>query len=261
MSDKPSLYVVEKREVVILVVLFVLVTVLSFTVGVKYGESIGRKTGHTEAVAEKEHQNAEADKQGGTLGGKPEGEAVEANAHDAPEKASEHGAASPEAHAEEPVAKATEEHSDSHVDKTAHADKTADKSKTANAAAPKLSNETVRAVDKNSDEFLLKALRESGVEPPVEKEKKLPSEVKKVKPGSFVIQVGSYPSKRDADQMSSSLKKKGLDPVILPPFKDQQGEWYRVVVGSYQTRILAEKEAKQMQGKDLIHSFFVKRIN
>ncbi|NUM88546.1 MAG: SPOR domain-containing protein [Bdellovibrionales bacterium] len=235
MSDKPSLYVVEKREVVILVILFVLVTVLSFTVGVKYGESIGRRTGRVEMEAEKEHRQQEADKQGGTLGA---GEAV--SPQEVPAKAPEEQAGGhAEGHAVEPAASPE-----------AHA-----------PDAPKLSNETVRAVDKNSDEYLLKALRESGVETPVEKEKKLPSDVKKVKPGSYVIQVGSYPTKRDADQMLASLRKKGVEALILPPFKDQQGEWYRVVVGSYSSRGGAEKDAKQMQGKGLVRSFFVKRIN
>jgi hypothetical protein len=54
MTEKPSLYVVEKKEVIILVVLFVLVTVLSFTLGVRYGESVGKKIAHEQEQAARE---------------------------------------------------------------------------------------------------------------------------------------------------------------------------------------------------------------
>ncbi|MGZ3696063.1 MAG: hypothetical protein ACXWQO_18575, partial [Bdellovibrionota bacterium] len=68
MSDKPSLYVVEKREVVILVVLFVLVTVLAFTMGVRYGESVGKKAAQEQVAAESSHVGSESEATGGTLG-------------------------------------------------------------------------------------------------------------------------------------------------------------------------------------------------
>ena len=69
MSDKPSLYVVEKKEVVVLVVLFVLVTVLSFTLGVRYGESVGRKMAHEQELASKEVGGENVQGGAGTLGG------------------------------------------------------------------------------------------------------------------------------------------------------------------------------------------------
>jgi hypothetical protein len=67
MSDKPSLYVVEKKEVVILVILFVLVTVLAFTMGVRYGESVGKKAAKEQAAAEVKTGLAGAEMIGGKL--------------------------------------------------------------------------------------------------------------------------------------------------------------------------------------------------
>ncbi len=245
MSDKPSLYVVEKKEVVILVVLFVLVTVLSFTMGVRYGESVGKKAAQDFTAAEREHGDAEEKAVGGTLGQAPAGHSSEPAGHAAEHK--EHAA--PAAHGE-PVK---------------HEEPTKSTSSPEVAAAPGAAS-NARAndsADKNADEFLLNALKEVGVEPPGGKTRdnaKLPSEPKKATSGSYVIQVGSHPTRAEAESQVRQLKNKNIQAEILTPFKDRQGEWHRVVLGSYKTKRDAEKEASALKGKGMILSFFVWRL-
>ena len=43
MNQKPSLFVIEKRELFVLVILFIVITVLAFTFGVRYGKTVGKK--------------------------------------------------------------------------------------------------------------------------------------------------------------------------------------------------------------------------
>jgi cell division protein FtsN len=221
MSEKPSLYVVEKKEVVILVVLFVLVTVLSFTMGVRYGESVGKKAMKEQVAAEEEAGGAAADSVGGKLS---------SDEHAAPMPAATH-----EQEAHEQKGESPEE-----------------------VKAP-----SKEVVEKNSDEYLLNALKESGIEPPGGKaaaDEKLPQEVKKIKSGTYVIQVGSHPTRREAESQVRQLKAKNIDAQILAPFKDRQGEWHRVVVGSFKNRREAEKEAGRLKAHKAIMSYFVWRL-
>ncbi len=274
MSDKPSLYVVEKKEVVILVVLFVLVTVLSFTLGVRYGESVGKKTAQEQAKAAKEHGDESADGGGGTLG-----KAGDSEKHDehADTKADEHSPSPPGAHDEHGESKETkadahgdnkETKADAHGEAKAPADSHSPESV---AKSSKISESVPHdAVDKNSDEYLLNALKEAGVEPPggkSPKNSKLPEDVKpaasrasRIAGGSYVIQVGSHPTRGEAEAQVRSLKAKKVNAEILPPFKDRQGEWHRVVVGSYKNKRDADKEAGGLKGKGSIVSFFVWRL-
>ena len=229
MSDKPSLYVVEKKEVVVLVVLFVLVTVLAFTMGVKYGESLGQQE-----KAVKEEYAAEIGAEtpaGGKLG------AAEEKAHD------------------------------THKEASAEAPKGGEHSKPAEEKpAPMTEGEVASAqvaAEKNSDEALLDALKSEGVEPPGGKAPggaELPSEVKMAKVGTYVIQVGSHPTRFEAESQLKSLRAKELSAEILNPFKDKQGEWHRVVIGGFKNKRDADREALALKNKGLILSYFVWRM-
>lgn len=236
MAEKPSLYVVERKEVVILVVLFILVTVLSFTVGVRYGEKMGRQLNHEEASAQSQVEDESVDKTGGgTLTpGKP-------GALAKLEKSIAEGGKLDE-NSPEKLAKASE------------------------AAGKKEGGgklELKNSVDSTSDAALLLALKDAGVEPPSGKSPSglnLPDEIKSPTPGSFVIQVGSHPTKREAEEQVRSLKGGSIDAQILPAFKDKQGEWFRVVISGYKNKNEAEKDGKQLKNKGLIRSYFVRKM-
>ena len=153
MSDKPSLYVVEKKEVVILVVLFVLVTVLSFTMGVRYGESIGAKSEKMKASIEKERNEESHEVIGGVLGHDGAAKAVSEVKKDGIAAVPANGSAheSPAAHAE-----------------AGHGEEQHGKDNGANekAASPVDGKGAIsrEIVEKESDEALLTALKDAGVE-------------------------------------------------------------------------------------------------
>lgn len=261
MSDKPSLYVVEKKEVVILVVLFVLVTVLSFTLGVRYGEAVGKKSAREQEHAAEEHGGGAGEGGGGTLGKvseKQEGHAEETKPAD---KAAADTHAEPHA---DPHAAPAEAKADAHGEaKANHSPEAA-----AKTPSPSISDSAHEAVDKNSDEYLLNALKDAGVEPPggkAPKDAKLPAEVKagpkaRNLSGTYVIQVGSHPTKAEADSQVRQLKARKVNAEILQPFKDKQGEWHRVVVGSFKNKREADREASSLKAKGSIGSFFVWRL-
>lgn len=274
MSDKPSLYVVEKKEVVILVILFVLVTVLSFTMGVRYGESVGKKLAREQSAAEAEHANSEEDKVGGTLGEERKKEAPEhGEAKDAPKD--EHGkdehAATKDEHgaAKDEHGAAKDEHGKEVKDEHGKETKPEAAAKSSHAEPSSDAPPSREAVEKSSDEYLLNALKEAGVEPPGGKapgNAKLPEVVKEVKAkktnlsGSWVIQVGSHPTRSEAESQVRQLGSKKVHAEILAPVKDHGSEWHRVVVGNYKVKRDAEKEAAALKGRGAILSFFVWRL-
>jgi cell division protein FtsN len=259
MADKPSLYVVEKKEVIILVVLFVLVTVLSFTLGVRYGESVGKKLAYEQEQAAREIGGNEAEPGSGSLGKSAEhkDEAGSLEKSEKGEKSEKEvkieTGEKPEAKAEAP--KARESHSPEEAAKGTH-------------VAPGASRGNV---DKNSDEYLLNALKDAGVEAPggkAPKDAELPAEVKeapakapsRARSGSYVIQVGSHPTENEANAQVRSLQGHHVAAEILAPFKDKQGEWHRVVISGFRSKKEADKEAVALKVHGSIASYFIWRL-
>ena len=291
MSDKPSLYVVEKKEVVVLVVLFVLVTVLSFTLGVRYGESVGRKMAHEQELASKEVGGENVQGGAGTLGGEARKES--GNPHEkadhpdsahaaADEHSKEQGEhAMPSPHGAEPSSGEkvaahdkhgnSEEHGEGGHNETPPEKNPHAASHSPEEAAKSSSGAVKEVVDKNSDEYLLSALKDARIEPPggkAPKEAKLPENIKvpptrsdsKAKSGSYVIQVGSHSSRGEAEAQMKSLHGRRVLAEILAPYKDKQGEWHRVVIGGFKTKRDAEREATTLKSKGAILSYFVWRL-
>jgi hypothetical protein len=282
-SEKPSLYVVEKKEVIILVVLFVLVTVLSFTLGVRYGESVGKKLAHEQEIANREQGGGDETSGSGTLGKGPAHsdeagslEKPEGKPEARPEEGKEAKAPAPGVHAE--AAKPGEAgHEAAHEGAPAKPETKETHSPEAAAKTSAATGASHEAVDKNSDEYLLNALKDAGVEPPGGKapdNAKLPDEVKTTREaeasapkavsharsGTYVIQVGSHPTEGEAESQVRSLKSRKVSAEILPPFRDKQGEWHRVVIGGFKSKRDAEKEATGLKGRGSIVSYFVWRL-
>ena len=265
MSDKPSLYVVEKKEVIILVVLFILVTILAFTMGVRYGESLGKKTAVLEMAEEKAHSPGEADKIGGTLVGEAPKEGAPSGEHGVAEPVKPGEQEKKEIHGEEvhtgphgEAAKAAghgEEHSPESAAKP--------EEKTEAKKPPLATHGAMDAVEKESDEYLLNALKDAGVESPggaAPKNATLPETVKKIKAGSWLIQVGSHPTLKEAEGQLKLLQSKKVNAQILPPYKDAHGEWNRVVIGEFKNKHDADREAAHLKSKGAFISYFVWRL-
>lgn len=300
MTKKPSLYVVERKEVVILVVLFVLVTVLAFTMGVKYGENLGQKQAREKQAAE----TAFADTPG-TAGGHLGSDASTAKpaAHGSvPETASGgHGEAGhgDDGHGAKPADQDTGDkthaeaghgagHGDTH---DAHVPPAATPSAPLAGAAPKTPG--AKSADlQDTDEYLLNALKEAGIEKsqanaqagaPVRKQEaenldeesarphaggdageedeaaKLPTQVKG-KAGKppvddyWVIQVASYPTEQEAKRHAERLRAQSLEPIVFSGMDSKSGKWYRVALGKYADKERAGEVARTYKQKGWIGS-------
>lgn len=58
--------------------------------------------------------------------------------------------------------------------------------------------------------------------------------------GSFLVQVAAFKARQDAEHLKGLLILKGFD-VRVVPVTNAQGNWFRVVVGPYANRVLAQK--------------------
>jgi len=76
----------------------------------------------------------------------------------------------------------------------------------------------------------------------------------KATPGSFAIQVSAFKVKPKADKYAMQLKQKGIDAYVFAGDVPNEGTWFKVCVGSYDTKlraIAATKEMKKKVGTDV----------
>ncbi|KTD74233.1 SPOR domain-containing protein [Legionella tucsonensis] len=59
--------------------------------------------------------------------------------------------------------------------------------------------------------------------------------------GKFLVQVASFKARKDAEQMKGTLILKGFSVYIVPVNHATKGNWFRVVVGPYSNRALAQQ--------------------
>ena len=59
--------------------------------------------------------------------------------------------------------------------------------------------------------------------------------------GTYVVQVASFKARQDAEHMKGSLILKGFNVSVIPVTYANKGSWFRVVVGPYPNRMLAQK--------------------
>lgn len=284
MSKKPSLFVVERKEVIILSILFVLSIVLTFTVGVKYGEIVGRKAALGEKSAATALQEPKSNA-GGTLGENVEGDAnhdhAATDAHSSGDShGNEHGDAhsaaghdaSPDAHA----APANEEHNAGHGAANSEPGKEHESEGVASEEEGAESESSGGGADsvaaegriRDSDQELLDALKKSGIErrsdtesgETMEKEESGDLNDSASTGPHFVIQVGSYPTKQDAERHMARLRARKLDPRILPSAETKGGRWFRVALGNFPERELAVQKAQAYKSSGLIKEFFVRKV-
>ncbi|MCL9682773.1 SPOR domain-containing protein [Legionella maioricensis] len=66
-----------------------------------------------------------------------------------------------------------------------------------------------------------------------------PSAQAQVSKGSYLVQVASFKARQDAEHMKGMLILKGFNVNVVPV--QARGGWFRVVVGPYSNRVLAQK--------------------
>ena len=78
--------------------------------------------------------------------------------------------------------------------------------------------------------------------------------------GKYTLQIGSFPSLREAQQSVQSLPEHGLKPYIRSAEIKGKGKWFRVFAGSYATRLEAETAGEQLKAERTINSFVISKL-
>ncbi len=71
----------------------------------------------------------------------------------------------------------------------------------------------------------------------------------KATPGSFAIQVSAFKTKPLADKYVTKLKRKGIDAFVFAGDVPNDGTWFKVCVGSYDTKLRAMAATEEMKKK------------
>lgn len=71
--------------------------------------------------------------------------------------------------------------------------------------------------------------------------------------GNYLVQVASFKARQDAEYMKGSLILKGFNVYIIPVSHATKGNWFRVVVGPYANRMLAQKAQVTLAKNERLH--------
>lgn len=229
MEPKTELLVFNKKEVSVIVVLLVLVALFSFTLGLKMGKMLGsgpQSEHHTEEAPLAAHQPEAA-------GAEHAAPATEHSEH------SEHGdahEAAKEVESAETIKKKVEDKTDDHASGAEdHADaEFAHETKTENVH-----------VTKPVPMALPKEKKSEAFDGP-----------------RYTLQVGSHRTVAEAAEQVSAIKRSGLDAFYIEAKVPGKGTWYRVGIGLFTNKEVAEQQAAKWKiQKKPLPSFIVQKIN
>ncbi|STY30027.1 Sporulation domain-containing protein [Legionella wadsworthii] len=74
-----------------------------------------------------------------------------------------------------------------------------------------------------------------------------------IEKGKFLVQVASFKARKDAEQMKGTLILKGFSVYIIPVSHALKGNWFRVVVGPYPNRSLAQQAQIALAKNERLH--------
>lgn len=71
--------------------------------------------------------------------------------------------------------------------------------------------------------------------------------------GRYIVQVAAFKARHDAEHMKGTLILKGFEVSVIPTTTAAKGVWYRVVIGPYPNRVLAQKAQVILAKKERLH--------
>ncbi len=80
------------------------------------------------------------------------------------------------------------------------------------------------------------------------------------KSGAYTVQIASYATTDEAESKVSSLRKAGFNESYAMPVKVKGETWYRVSVGSYVNDTWAHKTGKTLQRRNLTSQYTIRQI-
>jgi cell division septation protein DedD len=95
---------------------------------------------------------------------------------------------------------------------------------------------------------------------PRREEDPIPESVPRDDPGIFSLQVGSFQTKQEANDMIRKLQRAGYEAFMVSvDMPDRGGVWYRVRVGPFSSKQEVWDKKKEFEDKERIPTFVVKR--
>ncbi len=162
----------------------------------------------------------------------------------------------PEKHNE----KSHENISTEHGSAAKHNDSAAEK----NHEEKSLENEHKSNVDESLSHELEKTNVKSGkvipMSLPESKKSDSHAKINKVVKGKYTLQIGSHRTVQEAEDQVAEFKKAGLDAFYLEVVIPNKGTWYRVGVGMYPTKEMADKAADRYRKSGKLTSFIIQKV-
>ncbi len=227
MEPRHELLVFNKKEVGIILMLLGLVALFSFTLGVRLGKKLSlvhstESHGHAPLTGEAAHSETAHHEAAG-------------HGHD------------------------TTEH------KSAAEDKVADKvaAKEAQTAAAVAEEHADEALSKEIDEKKAGTGKALPMSFPTERktEKAPQKKSEKVMAGKFTLQVGSHRTLAEAVEQVNEFKKNGLDAFYREVQIPGKGTWYRVGIGLFPSKEMAEKTAANWKTTKKLPSYIIQKVS
>lgn len=107
------------------------------------------------------------------------------------------------------------------------------------APATPITNNKIAAVVKSAPAAAVQVVTAKAVPPPTK--------------GSFAVQVASFKARKDAEQMKGLLTLKGFNVSVVPVVTKSQGSWFRVIVGPYPNKVLAQQAQGNLAKSERLH--------
>lgn len=255
-NSKPSLRF-DHREVAVLFSLFIFVSLLMFTVGILVGKGLSPQNivagmSHTEDTTYLSHEEGD----GGEKPAAPPEAKVEAEHKSEPNDHREVASV----HAAEKVEKPPEKTPLELVPKTPQVDIAGTSLKEPGAVAATdalLQNPKIRSLIDETPAGKEEARSIASVKSPSTDA----PPVKSFEKGAYTIQVGSYPSQREATERVDALKKVGFPYAFFSAKKlvGSQETWYRVWLGYFEDEAKAQQTADWLQKRGEVKNYLVRR--
>lgn len=100
-------------------------------------------------------------------------------------------------------------------------------------------------------------LHAAGTTSAVTDSSQIPAFARPAPTGKYTLQVGSYPSISEAKDQTDGLEALGLKPFLREASLKGKGIWFRIFVGGYESKEAAEKAGVRYRGQHVLESFIV----
>ncbi len=233
MEHKQRLFIYDRKEMGVLILLAIMVSVFAFTLGVHLGKKVGLKMpaegGDTPAAATQHDELP--NRQELTEHGKGVNAAVEESLNQA-------------LHDE--------------VGRTGiklEVPRQVDLPQTSKSAAQTKATQLPEGTTEPK-----KSASPTGEAAPAEAIAGVPAALRPAPEGVFTLQIGSHPNLDEAKDQVEALEKLGFKPYLRAAEVKGKGKWFRIFLGGYPTKDVAEKAGQKFQSEQVVESFVVSKI-